>query len=183
MRVAVTEGIVSLRLQSQAERLLHAGEGWTRSEPTTDETPSAPQPASPPQPLLDVPAAPVEPPRSAEARADVSSTRPPTRAPTEESRPADAFAAGVSAFEGGDYRTADRNFVRFLAEAPGDPRVEDAAFLRAVAHARMGDRHGAAQLAQKYLTQFPSGLRRKEAERLVSHSTLSDSGRGESGAE
>jgi TolA-binding protein len=180
MRVSVTEGVVSLRLQSQAEKVLHAGEGWTRSEPNADPTSSNAPPAEvipeaesqPGVPNTSLPQAATTHAerrgRDGETPTNGSSPKPPASAPANDAHPAiDAFSAGVSAFEGGDYRSAERNFSRFLVEAPGDPRVEDASFLRALAHARMGDRQGAAQLAQKYLAQFPSGLRRKEAERLA----------------
>jgi outer membrane protein assembly factor BamD (BamD/ComL family) len=74
----------------------------------------------------------------------------------------------MRAFRRGAYDEADRLFERFAARAVGDARVEDADYLRAVAHGRMGDRAGAAKLARAYLDAFPAGLRRREAEQLTS---------------
>jgi hypothetical protein len=54
-----------------------------------------------------------------------------------------------------------------LHDYPADPRCEDAAHLRAVAHSRMGDAAGAAGLARTYLAAFPRGLRRIEAADLA----------------
>ncbi len=153
VRVAVTEGLVALRLQSDPERLLHAGESWTRPAQQADEPVTDSGAAIPPSPGLGRPPSVNHPGTGGVA--------------AHEAQPVvDSFAMGVSAFEAGNYRRADESFVRFLAEAPADPRGEDASFLRALAHARWGDKQGAATLAQIYLVQFPSGLRRQEAERL-----------------
>jgi hypothetical protein len=54
-----------------------------------------------------------------------------------------------------------------LELTPGDPLVEDAHFLRAVARSRSGDADGAAKLAKEYLRKFPDGLRRREAEKIA----------------
>jgi TolA-binding protein len=79
----------------------------------------------------------------------------------------DRFAAAMATFQAGSYGQADSLLASFTRDFPGDARTEDASFLRAVAHARLGDRKGAAILARAYLAVFPSGLRRKEAEALV----------------
>jgi FecR protein len=79
----------------------------------------------------------------------------------------DRFASCVSAFQSGDYAAADRLFDAFMRDNPLDARSEDAAFLRALAHARMGDAAGAARLAGDYLQRYPQGLRRNEASRLL----------------
>ncbi len=79
----------------------------------------------------------------------------------------DLFAAAVAAFKGDRYTQADALFASFVDRFPDDPRCEDAAFLRAMSHAREGDPAGAAALARAYLRSFPKGLRRKEAERLA----------------
>jgi len=77
------------------------------------------------------------------------------------------FVAAMDAFHDGQYAKADALFVEFIERAPGDARREDAAFLRAVAHARMGDSAVARTLLQSYLDAYPLGLRRTEAERLA----------------
>jgi TolA-binding protein len=73
----------------------------------------------------------------------------------------------MSAFRGGRYDDADALLRDFIARNPGDPRIEDAAFLRMVGRARSHDPEGAAELARRYLAQFPSGLRRREAEQVL----------------
>ncbi|MBI5532117.1 MAG: outer membrane protein assembly factor BamD [Deltaproteobacteria bacterium] len=78
------------------------------------------------------------------------------------------YASGVTAFQAGDYAGAERQLRRFAARAPADSRGEDAAFLIALARARRGDSVGAASSAREYLHRFPHGLRRREAEQLVS---------------
>jgi TolA-binding protein len=73
----------------------------------------------------------------------------------------------MAAFRRGDYAAADRSLAEFSRQAPHDPRAEDATFIRAVARSRLGDARGAAALARNYLTRYPNGLRRSEAERIV----------------
>jgi TolA-binding protein len=79
----------------------------------------------------------------------------------------DMYTACISAFRAGDYATASSLLAAFAHDHPSDPRSEDAAFLLAVSHARIGDGPGAARLAKEYLRKYPMGLRRKEAERLA----------------
>jgi hypothetical protein len=167
--VSVSEGVVSLRLEGQSERILHAGDVWTRFEAPSEPEKSLPPEATP---------APSSESRAAESpvhRGVIHST--PSETPAEGAgRPvaaappprADSFRAGVSAFEAGDYSGADASLRRFIAESPSDPRTEDASFLRAIARSRLGDKESAADLARGYLARFPAGLRRKEAERLAS---------------
>ena len=144
---------VAVDLQ-EPERLLRAGNAPTRPPtPTAEPTTST---------AIAIPAAPAVRPPVIVSHPNGGSAQ------AHEAEPvADSFATGVSAFEAGDYRRADESLSRFLAESPSDPRGEDASFLRALAHARWGDKQGAAKLAQKYLSRYPSGLRRHEAERLL----------------
>lgn len=85
--------------------------------------------------------------------------------------PPNLFARGIDAFRAGRYTEAEGFWAAFLRERPQDPRVEDIAFLRAVARARQGDVQGAAALARAYLDRFPRGMRRKEAEALTRHAS------------
>jgi TolA-binding protein len=78
-----------------------------------------------------------------------------------------AFDDAFATFERGAYGVADVKFERFIHAFPGDPRTEDAAYLRAVARSRMGDKEGAAELARTYLELYPHGFRRIEAQRLA----------------
>ena len=159
--VFVSEGVVALRLSGAPERVLTAGQNWRRQTepalspvlaavPTAPATMSANAPTPKPKPALD-PSSCV--PSSTEAR-------PTPPAPS-------AFGEAMQAFSSGAYAVADRGFADFMAQSPADARCEDAAFLRAVAHARLGDHKGAAALAKEYLARYPSGLRREEAERLA----------------
>jgi FecR protein len=145
--VAVSEGIVSLRLRGAPELSLGAGDQWDRS---SIQEPSSPGSA----------AASVESPHARGSAPRPAGDRGSVAAP-------DAFAAGVTAFRAGDFARAEQLLDRFLNQATGDPRQEDACFLRAVARSRSGDAEGAAKLAQEYLRRFPNGLRRPEAESLA----------------
>lgn len=106
-----------------------------------------------------------EPAVSASAPTPPPSSRPPS-APAR--RPAGAaFDEAFASFERGSYGVADVQLERFVHEFPGDPRAEDAAYLRAVARSRLGDREGAKLLARAYLDAYPNGLRGLEAKRLA----------------
>jgi hypothetical protein len=80
------------------------------------------------------------------------------------------FNTAMASFEAGAYARADSEFDLFAREFAEDPRCEDAAYLRAVARFRRGDKPGAATLARAYLITYPSGLRRIEARRLANGS-------------
>jgi outer membrane protein assembly factor BamD (BamD/ComL family) len=73
----------------------------------------------------------------------------------------------MAAFGAGDYGRAEALFRAFERENPGDARVEDTTFLRAVARNRRGDEAGARAAARDYLRRYPAGFRRLEAERLL----------------
>lgn len=77
------------------------------------------------------------------------------------------FVAAMAAFSDGDLGRAEKLLLAFERRHPGDARVEDAAYLRAVARARRGDREGARELAREYLRRYPNGLRGREAEKLA----------------
>lgn len=143
--VDVASGRVALRLKGSEELLLAAGERWPSAEPaaaflaTADAGPAA---AAHPSAAL----------------------RPTARArPTAGALFDEAFAS----FERGAYGLADAQLEHFIAEYPSEPRAEDAAYLRAVARSRLGDREGAAVLARRYLDAYPAGLRRPDAQRLA----------------
>ena len=73
----------------------------------------------------------------------------------------------VAVFHAADYARADSLLATFAVDFPSDPRCEDAAFLRAVACWRLGDKSGAAKHAKAYLDAYPNGLRRVEARRMI----------------
>ena len=187
--VQVTEGFVALRIQGDAERLLHAGDDWSRSrdrpaaitEPLmhgTEVIPTAAAPFAAPSlsikssSSLQPAAAPGTPTRSGGATTvsplpiSPAGSSQPVR-PVSASVASESYAAAADAFRTEAYPKADALLAAFCRDFASDPRCEDAAFLRAVAHARMGDHPGAASLARAYLQSFPNGLRRREAEALA----------------
>lgn len=194
--VSVSEGLVWLRL-GQRLVILKQGEAYRASEAarpvapiepanrdagpdfhsrpavpvsTASEAPSMPRPAvesasprtsSTPSALPPIATA------SATRRSEAVAALPSAGAPARAATAGEKFGEAMAAFVGGDYGRADALFAAFGREFPGDSRVEDAAFLRANAHARRGDAAGAAALARDYLKRYPNGLRRPDAERLA----------------
>ena len=77
------------------------------------------------------------------------------------------FRAAAAALRAGDNPQAAVAFTRFLADHPGDPMAEDAAYLRVIAFQRMGAAADLKHAAQAYLERFPSGFRRAEISRLA----------------
>jgi hypothetical protein len=138
--VNVTEGVVALRIRGRPEVLLNAGDLWPEPTVVGGAASVAMAPAPPP------------------THSSHSAPRP---------SPGALFDDAFASFEHGDYRAADRKLERFVHEHPTEPRAEDAAYLRAVARFRLGDRQGAAVLARAYLDAYPAGLRRLEAQRLA----------------
>ena len=165
--VEVSEGLVALRLKDSPERLLHAGERWPEIAPPSAPS-SASSSAAPASAVAahDPVAAPVPRPIRT-ATPPVGSTAATGPVPAVGENAAERFVAATGAFQSGSYARADTLLAGFLHDFPNDPRCEDAAFLRAMAHTRTGDREGAAKLAAAYLQSFPRGLRRPEAEQLV----------------
>jgi len=78
-----------------------------------------------------------------------------------------AFRAAVAVLDVGANREAAEAFARFLAEHPGDPRAEDAAYLRVIALQRCGAAAETGRAAEAYLRLFPAGFRRTELESLL----------------
>lgn len=160
--VEVTEGIVALRIQGQPERRLGRGDRWARAPlaPASGTVAATAAAASSGTQLPpDVPSSSSSfPPQS---RSASSNAAPPSASGTSE------FAVAMKAFSSGSYAEADDRLGTFIARHPADPRCEDAAFLRAVSRARMGDQDGAALRANAYLRSHPNGLRRSEAEAIA----------------
>lgn len=80
------------------------------------------------------------------------------------------YDSGLEAFRGGRYDTAVNDLRRFSRECRRDRRAEDAAYLTMVALARAGRASEASAAARAYLSRFPSGFRRKEAEQRLQDS-------------
>ncbi len=77
------------------------------------------------------------------------------------------FDEAIGSFVRGAYAEADVSLRDFAARFPGDARCEDAAFLSAVARWRLGDGPGARARAERYLERYPNGLRRSEAQHIL----------------
>jgi len=176
--VVVMEGKVALRRPGAEERLLIAGERW---DAPPSPPPSPPEHIESPGPAAVAPL----PPRRMQPRGEraivaasgthPSSAEPPRRVigdgaaagePSLSRAASNLFARGIEAFRAGRYQQAELFWGWFLDRHGADPRAEDAAFLRAVGRARMGDAAGAGALAREYLERFPRGMRRREAEAL-----------------
>jgi len=142
------------RHRQQAKRI--GPSGAVRAAPAA---PAAARPlAAPPiAPVLDSPAPAAT---SAAAVGDLTATPAPSAA-------SDRFARALRAFQAGRYQDAETLWQEFLARHADDPRAEDATFLRMVGRARSHDPAGAADMARRYLAQFPNGLRRHEAELVI----------------
>ena len=147
-RVAVQQGSVLLRLRGAAPVALDAGQTWEASPPVA---PPAAAPSAGVTPAVAVKA----PPRRARAPREL-----------DEPPPSREFRALVRLLEGGDGCEAAARAARFVATYPGDPRVEDAAYLRVVALQRCGSTDDMKRAAREYLRRFPSAFRRAEVERL-----------------
>ncbi len=77
------------------------------------------------------------------------------------------FDEAIGSFVHGSYGLADAQLAEFTRRFPDDARCEDAAFLSAVACWRMGDTKGARARAEAYLSAYPNGLRRGEAQHIL----------------
>ena len=161
-RPAVGEGVTGARIVADADVLRLAA----------TECAEAAEPAAP---LAIVVATPSPTMVTSSPRVVAAATLPPsaTTAPDEKIAVAGSvdvgavFVAAMEAFHEERYADASTLFVSFLDHAKGDARCEDAAFLRAVARARSGDREGSRALMKAYLDGYPNGLRRAEAERFA----------------
>jgi TolA-binding protein len=80
---------------------------------------------------------------------------------------ASALADGVELIERGDYGAAAERLRAFRQGHPGDVRAQDAAFLAILALERAGRHPAAVAAAREYLTSYPQGYRRAEAQAIV----------------
>lgn len=150
--VSCSEGRVVLRLADHPEIVLSAGESWRKADVAVTieaETPRASATTPSSAPVVSKKAS------------------PPKRVEIDAPSPGADFVEAMSAFSEGDLGRAERLFLAFEKRHANDARVEDAAFLRALARARRGDRDGARELAREYLQRYPKGLRKIEAEQLA----------------
>jgi hypothetical protein len=180
--VEVADGVVVLRLRGDFERKLAAGERWTAPAPAEAPAAKTRELESPlPGPVKTIahalalppaPASPAPPPRADLEGSSSSATSSDAVRRNAQLAASERFGSAIAAFQAARYAQADGLLESFALEFPSDARVEDASFLRAVAHSRMGDASGAASLASAYLQSFPRGLRRREAEELARANTV-----------
>jgi hypothetical protein len=193
-RVAVREGSVVLRITGKSPRTIGAGATWAPSaeESATAESPPASEPpraaapevsprVSPPSSspgTLESDGAPRGRLRSRSPARPAAAAASPRPASIRAARPAPVgtaaatdpgidFRAAVAVLDVGAHRQAAAAFARFLAEHPGDPRAEDAAYLQVIALQRLGSAEETRRAAQAYLRLFPKGFRRAELETLL----------------
>jgi hypothetical protein len=148
-RVSVRDGLVVLRLHGKPPLSLAAGESWN----------------PPPAPVAAVPAALPPAPAPRRVKPTPSTARGPSRS-TPVADPSADFRAAMSAFDSGDNASAAARFGAYVSQHASDPRAEDAAYLRIIALQRAGDSRATQQAARDYLTRYPAGFRRAEAESL-----------------
>jgi hypothetical protein len=158
-RVAVEEGRVLLRLRGRPAVAIGRAETWAPQPPTLPSpTPSRPAATSPPHRT-----------RTAARAPDVSAggTSPGSPAVTpDHGETAFEFRAAVTLLDGGANRAAAAAFARFVTKHPGDPRAEDAAYLRVIALQRCGAGDEMSGAAQDYLRLYPAGFRHAEMAKL-----------------
>lgn len=173
--VEVRHGAVILRLRGREPVVLGANESWTPSGPIGVST-SSPAPSTAPAPIpppavaaapQTPPPRPVHEPARAPASAPARELTPTPSATAEGDRAATDFRAALSALNAGDPARAAAAFAAFLTSYPGDPRAEDASYLRVIALQRSGDAAATRSAAQRHLKRYPGAFRRVEVEALA----------------
>jgi len=166
-RVTVQEGSVVLRVRGNAIIALAAGDSWTRPAPV------APVPSTvPPELSSAVPSAKLRP----TVHLAPSTSGPPDPVPARDADqvagPSAAvdhsadFSAAMGEFNAGNYGVAANLFGTYVTTHPGDPRAEDAAYLRVLAVQHLANAGAIRQAARDYLSRYPRGFRRAEVEAL-----------------
>ncbi len=161
-RVAVEEGSVTLRLHGRAPIRLGAGEIWTAAIAPAGGA-AAPEATLEHESVVASARPVASPPITAAAPAPEPQ---PVASATTATASSD-FRAAMSAFKAGQNREAAALLSRFLERHAGDPRAEDAAYVRILALRRAGDRAAATAAARDYLSRYPAGFRRTEVQALV----------------
>ena len=152
-RVVVSEGVVVVRHAGREDRV-KAGEAWP---PPCAATPAPPENTAPPPAAASTARVPVPSPSSAVASASSASKL----------AAANELAARAErASKNGDPRGAVVLFDRLLAEYPSSPIAESATVERMRALDRI-DRGRAVAAARDYLTKYPRGWARAEAEAIL----------------
>lgn len=153
--VSVTSGRVLMRLGREAERTLSAGESWARPAEAVSAADSSGGMGAGTAGSSSAP-------RSDAARHLTDVGPAPSGC-----KDTGEFQLGVKAFGEGRYPASIRALESYERRCGTSEHAEDAAYLRMIALARAGRAADAAGAAQRYVTRFPHGFRRKEAERLL----------------
>jgi hypothetical protein len=165
--VAVEEGSVILRLRGQAPVTIAAGQSFSPVSPPPPSSHAARleapplAPSAPADPTAATPRVSAAPPLASAAPQLASA------APQLVSAASDDFRTAVAALHRGESRSAAVKFENFLERYPGDPRAEDAAYLRVLALRQSGDQSAMQSAARAYLRRYPKGFRRSEVEKLT----------------
>jgi outer membrane protein assembly factor BamD (BamD/ComL family) len=77
------------------------------------------------------------------------------------------FAEAMKALSRGDFSAGAGKLEGFALAHPRDPRVEDAAYLQAIALERAGRLEGARAAARRYLAVYPDGAHHAQARRIA----------------
>ncbi|HEX5100621.1 MAG TPA: FecR domain-containing protein [Polyangiaceae bacterium] len=168
-RVTVQEGSVVLRVRGNATIVLAAGDAWTRTPP-----PLALPPAAPPGPSSSFPSAKLPPaarltpsPSGRASDQGPGLDAEPVPSPPSSGDTSADFRSAMGEFNAGNYGAAAKHFGMYVTSHPGNPRAEDAAYLRVLAFQHSGNAVGTQQAARDYLSLFPNGFRRAEVEALA----------------
>lgn len=102
--------------------------------------------------------------KRAPARVDPVTSAPPAHEPPQGSHD---FAEAMKLLERGDFSASASKLASFAASYPNDPRVEDAAYLEAIALERAGRMVEAKAAARRYVSTYPAGAHRVQARRLA----------------
>jgi hypothetical protein len=141
--VAVSEGVVELRLEAREAIRLEAGATWPPAAPRPGGAAVAPAPAA-------------------------SAHRVPGSQAIQET---DAYRAAMAMLQGGRNEEAAAAFHAYAQTHPAAPLAEDASFLEAVALARAGRADAAALAAERHLAAFPVSFHRRDAAILAARAS------------
>lgn len=184
--VAVAEGTVELRYAGFSA-VIPSGGSW-RATGDTAPAPSA-SPSASAEPAVGAPPStmvataskgtkpaggaspahahrPAPEPRAPVARAPEAPAHAPP-SPPEVSPASRAFADAMQALRRGDYAGGAAQLETFSTAHAGDPRADEADYLRAIALQRAGHAAEAASAAKQYLARRPAGAHRAEAKQIA----------------
>jgi hypothetical protein len=167
-RVSVSEGVVTVTSSGHEERLL-PGDHWSSTCPLTTASDRASNRASEPGPNRASPS------RERDRKGSrfgykkgrLGPDLEPTAAGSTLAAQNDLFSSAVRARRNGRHSDALQRFERFVREYPSSPLVESAIVNR-MRLLHTSDHQAAADAATEYLSRFPDGFARAEAQTVLS---------------